>query len=79
MQKLGENNRVVSLRMENVACVCVSSVFVVGLCVGNDAIYLNTCSDLHEPSFLKALEGERSVIHIKIVPFALCVMMFVTI
>ena len=37
--------------MENVACVCVSSVFVVGLCVGNDAIYLNTCSGLHEPSF----------------------------
>ena len=32
-------------------CACVSSTYVVRLCVGNDAIYLDVCSGLHDLRF----------------------------
>ena len=46
------NNCLANLRVVNDFCLCVVRVRVcVGLCVGNDAIYLNVCSVLHDLSF----------------------------
>ena len=53
----------------NGVCVCVSSTYVVGWCEGNNAICLVLAVGY---VFLKAdKKQERSVIHVKIVPFVL--------
>ena len=68
------NNRLANLRVVNDFCLCVVRVRVcVGLCVGNDAIYLNVCSVLHDLSFSQSRWkiGKIMVIHINIIPFAL--------
>ena len=58
--------------MVNGVCVCVSSTYVVRLCVGNDAICLILAVGYVTLVFLKAVKKqERSVIRVKIVPFVL--------
>ena len=58
--------------MVNGVCVCVSSTYVVGLCVGSDAICLILAVGYVTLVFLKAVKKqERSVIRVKIVPFVL--------
>ena len=58
--------------MVNGVCVCVSGMYVLGLCVVNDAICLVLAVGHVTLVFFKAVkEEERSVIHLKIVPFML--------
>ena len=52
--------------------MCVSSTYVVGLCVGNDAICLIPAVGYVTLVFLKAVnKQERSVIRVKMVPLVL--------
>ena len=58
--------------MVNDVCVCVSSMYVVRLCVGNDAICLILAVGYVTLVLLKPVKKqERSVICVKIVPFEL--------
>ena len=52
--------------------MCLSSVYFVRLCVGNDAICLIFAVGWVTLAFVKAVKKqERSVIRVKIVPFVL--------
>ena len=52
--------------------MCLVSTYVVGLCLGNDAICLILALGYVTLVFLKAVKNqERSVIRVKIVPFEL--------
>ena len=62
------------------SAVCISRMYVVGWCEGNDAICLILTVGYATLLFLKAVKKqERSVIHVKILPFLLRVLLFVTI
>ena len=64
--------------MVNGVCVCVSSTYVVRLCVRVDAICLILAVGWVTLVFVKAVQKQgRSVIRVKIVPFVLmCINVF---